>query len=289
MDSRLSRDEIDTLARARWGDPNRRMSRPDELRFGNHGSKRVNLETGAWADFETGEDGIFRQPLPTPRELWDQAHQLQPGSLAWSYWVETRCCCVFPGLDVREHGALWYDANRPEVPGLVAAVRNASGAFAAIHRTFLDRHGRKLDRKAWGPVSGGHIVIHDPGEHALPGHLLVGEGLESTASAAAEHPECVAWSALSAGGVRGLAPPAGISHLVVAPDMDEAGVGQRAAHVLAQRARARGITVEVLPSLAGRKDWNDAHMAQRQPAEPPRFGDDYEATTRRIAEAELNR
>jgi hypothetical protein len=294
----LSRSEIADLARQKFGAPNARLSRGDEQRHGTHGSKVVDLATGAWFDHERGEGGVLRPPreLPTPQELWDQAHPLVRGSLGWRYWVDTRCCCITPGLDLREHGALWYDANRKEVPGLVAAVRDARGAFIAIHRTFLDPRGAKFDRKAWGPIGGGHIVIHDPGAHAAPGHLLVGEGLESTSSAAAERPECLAWSALSVGGVSGLALPAvGVTHLTIAPDMDAAGTGQRAAAVLARRASDRGIAVEIIRPPRGFNDMNDLHRERRPPEDPspdaaePARRAAYAETTARIAEAERRR
>lgn len=40
-----------------WGDPNHSLSSPNELRFGNHGSKSVNVQKGAWYDFEANIGG----------------------------------------------------------------------------------------------------------------------------------------------------------------------------------------------------------------------------------------
>lgn len=52
--------DIGQLARALWGEPNRRLSRRDELRFGEHGSKSVDLRNRTWFDHETREGGSFR-------------------------------------------------------------------------------------------------------------------------------------------------------------------------------------------------------------------------------------
>ena len=45
------------VARALRGEPNRRLSRRTELRYGRRGSLAINLQCGVWIDFETGERG----------------------------------------------------------------------------------------------------------------------------------------------------------------------------------------------------------------------------------------
>ena len=45
------------VARALLGEPNRRLSRRDELRYGNKGSLSVRLDTGQWFDHENNEGG----------------------------------------------------------------------------------------------------------------------------------------------------------------------------------------------------------------------------------------
>jgi hypothetical protein len=48
---------IEPLARYLWGDPNEQLSKPDDLRFGNHGSKSVSLEKNTFYDHEANEGG----------------------------------------------------------------------------------------------------------------------------------------------------------------------------------------------------------------------------------------
>ena len=48
---------IEPLARMFFGEPNKRLSKTGELRFGNSGSKSVKLKTGQWFDHESNEGG----------------------------------------------------------------------------------------------------------------------------------------------------------------------------------------------------------------------------------------
>ncbi len=48
---------IDHLARHFWGAPNEQLSKAEDLRFGNHGSKSVNLEKDTFFDFESNQGG----------------------------------------------------------------------------------------------------------------------------------------------------------------------------------------------------------------------------------------
>jgi hypothetical protein len=52
---------IEPVARRLWGEPNARLCKKGkELRWGNHGSRSVDLEKGVWFDHETNEGGDVR-------------------------------------------------------------------------------------------------------------------------------------------------------------------------------------------------------------------------------------
>jgi hypothetical protein len=59
----MSGDNIDhaaligEVARRLWGEPNARLSKTAELRFGTHGSRSINLKDGTWFDHEANEGG----------------------------------------------------------------------------------------------------------------------------------------------------------------------------------------------------------------------------------------
>ena len=48
---------IEPVARALLGEPNERLSKPNELRFGTHGSVAVDLAKGTFYDHESNEGG----------------------------------------------------------------------------------------------------------------------------------------------------------------------------------------------------------------------------------------
>jgi hypothetical protein len=62
------------LARQLWGEPNKRLSKPDDVRFGTNGSKSVKPSTYTWHDHEAEKGGGYvelhrmaRGPLPPPK------------------------------------------------------------------------------------------------------------------------------------------------------------------------------------------------------------------------------
>jgi len=59
-----SRGEIESAATERWGQPNKGLSSRDELRFGNHGSVSVKLDTNEWYDHENTTGGLVLEKTP---------------------------------------------------------------------------------------------------------------------------------------------------------------------------------------------------------------------------------
>jgi phage/plasmid primase-like uncharacterized protein len=149
---------------------------------------------------------------------------------------------------------------------MVARVSDASGRGIGAHLTFLQPDGlAKADmpspRKAVGAVAGGFIRL-------APGaRLIVAEGIESALSAwevrppeAADHG---AVATISAGGMASLVWPAEVEALVIAPDSDASGAGDRGALALARRAHAAGLMVSFMRPPDRYCDWNDWAQAER--------------------------
>jgi Protein of unknown function (DUF3987) len=77
----FTQDQIETIAKIFWGEPNKALSSKTELRFGTNGSKSVNLTKCLWYDHETEEGGdtfvlIKKEINATDRGVFD--------------WLETR-------------------------------------------------------------------------------------------------------------------------------------------------------------------------------------------------------
>lgn len=137
---------------------------------------------------------------------------------------------------------------------MIALVAGSDGF--AIHRAYLALDGRGKaavtpDKMMLGATAGGAVrMTHGPG------HLLIGEGIESTLSAfiLRGDPSVTAWASLSTSGMRGLQLPPQAGRLMVAPDGDKAG--RAAAFVLAERASRIGWEVSIL-DLPDSTDLND--------------------------------
>jgi len=149
------------------------------------------------------------------------------------------------------------DCWHPEggrLPAMVALVQDVSGTPIAVHRTYLRRDfaGKanvEPAKASLGPVWGGAVRLH-----AEAPELVIGEGIESSASAGLLI-GVPAWAAMSAGNLaKGLQLPAAVRSVVIAADPDDEG--EHAACAAALRWQAEGRTVRIArPNGSG--DFND--------------------------------
>jgi hypothetical protein len=139
------------------------------------------------------------------------------------------------------------------IGAMVALFRNiATDEPQAVSRTYLDREGRKLDRKFLGPVGGGAVKL-DAGDAVLGG-LHIGEGIE-TCLAARQLGLRPAWALGSAGAIATFPVVDGVECLTVLQEHDAASA--RAVETSAARWHAAGREV-VINEPVGTKDLNDA-------------------------------
>ncbi|MCK8786745.1 toprim domain-containing protein [Roseomonas sp. NAR14] len=159
--------------------------------------------------------------------------------------------------------ALHFLASTPHpesgtYPAMIAAVRDSTGAVVAAHRTFLDpataRKAAVTPAKAsLGPVWGGAIRLHP-----AAAELVIGEGIE-TAASAGRLLGLPAWAAISAGNLaRGLVLPPEVRSVVIATDADPAG--QDAARAAWTRWTAEGRKVRIATPDRPGADFNDILM-----------------------------
>lgn len=167
-------------------------------------------------------------------------------------WLTTFVTC--PAMRYRG------DCRHPEggrLPALVAEIVDCEGRPVAVHRTYLSRDGRKASvdpvKASLGPVWGAAVrLTPDP---TPPAELVVGEGIETAASAGLLL-GLPAWAALSAGNLgTGLILPSAVRAVTVAADNDP--VGLKRAQAAAQRWRAEGRTVQIVAPIIAGQDFND--------------------------------
>ena len=150
------------------------------------------------------------------------------------------------------------DTPHPEggrLPALLALVQDAAGEPLGVHRTFLSADGSKARvepaKASLGPIWGGAIRL-EPLAMGVP--LVIGEGIESAASAG-HIMGFPGWAGINAGNIAGgLQLPPEVRHVVVAADPDQAG--ERSALAAATRWAAEGRRVQIArPTGSG--DFND--------------------------------
>jgi putative DNA primase/helicase len=145
--------------------------------------------------------------------------------------------------------------SRHWLPAMLALVVDVTGAPIGIHRTYLQHDGRgKADvdpvKASLGPVWGGAIRLH-----SIAAELVIGEGIESSASAG-QLLGLPAWAAISAGNLAcGLVLPAEVRTVIIAVDADDAG--DRAARAAALRWAMEGRKVRIVRPNAAGIDFND--------------------------------
>lgn len=145
----------------------------------------------------------------------------------------------FDGEPMGDMGALFRDIRTNEPCG--------------IHRTFLDRAGRKLDRKMLGPARDAAIKL-DTDENVTLG-LHVGEGIETCLAARLAGFRPV-WALGSANAIATFPVLAGIEAITVLGEVNDGGANHRAAQACAARwIVARREAFMVAPQVGG--DLND--------------------------------
>ena len=121
---------------------------------------------------------------------------------------------------------------------MIWQVRDAFGSVCCLHRTYMSLDGHKAavepTKATWGPPSRALPSAYTP---ACP-EMVVGEGLESTASAATIL-GVPGWAAIACGNLRArMVLPDNVRSVTIAIDHD--GPGLRSARAAAKRWRSEG-------------------------------------------------
>ncbi|MEI9899638.1 MAG: toprim domain-containing protein [Hyphomicrobium sp.] len=193
---------------------------------------------------EGPQDDPRESNVQVAAELWAQSTAFS-GSPADAYLASR----LPPGAVrsiVRDGDALRWNGR---VRAMVAAMTDAAtGEFTGVHRTFLDREGRKTDRKMLGRKG---VVRLWPDDAVCMG-LAIGEGIETTLAGVAVTGFAPAWAALDAGQLERFPVLSGIEALTIFADNDASGTGQSCAEALALRWFDAGIETRILtPTLQG--------------------------------------
>ena len=195
--------------------------------------------------------------------LWTDSVPLG-GTKGEMYFASRQLSHVVESEALRFHPAVRHMSGI-KLPAVIALVVDVTGMPLAIHRTYLaaDGNGKAAVspvKASLGHTDGGVIRLSKLDSHSA---LVVGEGIETAASAGLSLGGLPAWAALSAGNLAKLTLPPLIAHVIIAVDPDH--VGKRAAMRAARRWRLEGRKVQLaIPDGTG--DFNDLLCANVQEA-----------------------
>ncbi len=192
-------------------------------------------------------------------KLWQQGKPIA-GTLAAEYLSE-RCCIDLAAPPANIDDVLRFHPHCPfgygtQHPCLLTLMRDAeTDEPTGIQRTTLRSNVPKKDRRRM-LGSAGVAKLWPAGPQ-----LVVGEGLETVASAAAHLPYDVplrpAWALLSRGAISRFPVIAGVERLIILADHDVNGAGQADALTCQQRWQAAGRTGVLLTPEEPDTDFND--------------------------------
>ncbi|MND46010.1 hypothetical protein D3C80_368800 [compost metagenome] len=211
--------------------------------------------------FSDNQPVSFATPMPvidvdklrkqqSAASIWDRSTSLA-GTLAETY---LRSRHLSYGGD-----ALRYWPGGRVMVGLITDA--ITGDPIGIHRTFLDRDGKRIEKKMLGGAAGG--VVRLSGDEEVTTALVIAEGIE-TALAAIAFGFTPAWACLSAGNLERFPIIQGIESLTILADNDQSGTGQDAAFKCAERWHDAGHEVTIIASETVGEDIAD--IAERAAA-----------------------
>ena len=189
-------------------------------------------------------------PLPTTTtedaiRMWSAS--IDPRGTVVEWYFASRWLTL--GDDVAGDVLRW----NPCIGAILALFRNVlTGEPQAISRTFLDREGRKIERKFLGPVSGAAIML-DPFDFVTTG-LHVGEGVETCMTARQFNLRPV-WALGSAAAVAAFPILGGVECLTLLKEADDAS--ERAVGACASRWHAAGREVFINQPTRGKDQRRD--------------------------------
>jgi putative DNA primase/helicase len=215
----------------------------------------ANGSIGANGTIGTGPEDRARR-IAEALAPWNDARPAS-GTVVERYWRSRGLLGQIPPT-IRLCG-MFHRESGERRPAMLSLVEHVEHGRVAVLATYLAIDGSLKasitpNRKFFGPVGGGAVRL---GSIRDGDWLVIGEGIESTASAMQLWNIPSGWAALSAGGIRNLVLPPEAQQIVLAADHDENRVGQEAAIDAAWLWRQEGRTVRIVLPPKPDTDFND--------------------------------
>lgn len=185
------------------------------------------------------DDDLQRKCQARAMDAWNAATPIA-GTLADTYLASRRLSFSDPDGDVLRFSPVCVFGHGTTHPCMVALFRNIlTNEPQAIHRTALSADGKKIDRKALGPIAGAAIKLSDDADVTMGLHIA--EGIETTLAAMALG-FSPAWALGAAGGIAKFQVLGRIEALTILVDHDKPDErGRQAGHAAARECADRWI------------------------------------------------
>jgi putative DNA primase/helicase len=202
------------------------------------------------AEQRVKDDRHRAQRIANALDFWGQAYP-SAGTGVERYWRSRGLTISVPstirmdGLAHRERPAAPCNDRTRDA----CRARSRRYSFHLPRDRWLHESHRRTNKKCFGPVGGGAVCLGPVRDGQW---LVVGEGVERTASAMQLGGLSPGWAALSSTELRNLVQPPEARMIHIAADNDESGVGQAAARDAAWLWQNEGSTVRVsIPPKSG--------------------------------------
>lgn len=181
-------------------------------------------------------------PQPIAARLWESALSIE-GTPAERY-IQRKC-----GSASLLHSAVRFLPHAPfrpywksgggEMPALLAAITDASGAHIGTHLTYLPRKGA-ISRKYVGEIVGGRIALGEPAKT-----IVVADTIEAALSGGVNY-GLPAFATLTPGNMSKFTPPRGVRQLLIVECENERA--HRAVNKLRENLRSARVRVDLVTS-----------------------------------------
>lgn len=233
---------------------------------------RNSLRLGSWKDDArnppplsvaiSGSDADMERRKEFALKIWRQSSPAT-GTVVEKYLRDERGLTLDPeicGSVVRYHARLRYGPDQT-CDGMVCLMRNIfTDEPTAIHRTFLDRDGKKIERRMLGIAKGAAIKIDR--QPSAEGNLTIGEGFETSLAGRLANLG-PAWALGSSVGVKAFPVVDAISRLTILGENDP--TSRIAVRTVKDRYLKSRRPVDLVTPRRGLTDFNDVwREAQKQ-------------------------
>lgn len=222
-----------------WGEPNKRLSQTNVLRFGNHGSKAVNIEKATWFDHEENIGG----------GIVDLIRHQEPGASVPDRLAEFGLPKAFP---TRRKETVWnYTNSEGEIIYQVVRIDDAAS------KTYRQRQLTPDGKQVWNMLGVTPLPYRLPELIKSSGTVFIVEGEKCADALAALGLTATTnhggagkwWSVLTAYFQE--------RDVVIIPDNDDAGRNHAAKIAAALNGVANSIKILPLPTLRNKGDIYD--------------------------------